>query len=230
MGESIEVKTLLAFIIVGLAIYAPICIIVGAIKKNKTSIRRGVIALVALVITFILYPSDAAKKVSKDTTEQTKNVSEKPKETSKKPAESTKKVEKPVVSKEKNETKEESKINTSVFRYAKKVDVTDARDITKHITVTVFMDKKLREGLAAQHVLNQTYDFVQQTDIKGADTLTVGVMVGELRVFQYTVDLTKFVPNEAEPMINVVLASSTVEKISPEVEEFAKTFEWKMKK
>ncbi|PAE35446.1 hypothetical protein [Bacillus sp. 7884-1] len=123
---------------------------------------------------------------------------------------------------------EEPSIDISVFQYAKKVEVTDARDITKHITVTVFMSNELKEGLASQHVLNQTYDFVQQEDIEGANTLTVGVMVGDKRVLQYTVDITNFVPNNSEPMTNVVLAASKVEKITPEVEEFATSFDWKI--
>ncbi len=133
------------------------------------------------------------------------------------------------VNEERNEAEvRESSIDTSVFEYAKKVEVTDARNTTKHITVTVFMSDELTEGLAAQHVLNQTYDFIQQEDVKQAKTLTVGVMVGEKRVFQYTVETAKFVPNENERMAYVVLAASKVEKISPDVEEFAKIFGWKM--
>ncbi|EDL65011.1 hypothetical protein BSG1_14859 [Bacillus sp. SG-1] len=129
---------------------------------------------------------------------------------------------------ESTEESEESSIDTSVFVYATNVDITDARDITKHITATVYMNDELKGGLAAQHVLSQTYDFLQQEDIKGAETLTVGVMVKDKRVLQYTVDLAKFVPNDSEPMTDVVLAASEVEKISPEVEEFANAFEWKM--
>lgn len=122
--------------------------------------------------------------------------------------------------------KEETSIKTDVFVYAKKVDITDARDITQHVTATVFMSDELTPALATQHVLNQSYDFLQQEDLKGAKTVTIGVMKGDKRVFQYTVETAKFVPNDSEPMANVVLKASKVEKISPEVEEYAKVAGW----
>lgn len=125
-------------------------------------------------------------------------------------------------------SKAEPQIDTKVFQYASKVDITDARSITKHITVTVFMSDDLTQPLATQHVINQSYRFLQQEDIKGANTVTIGVMHGNLRVFQYTVDMTKFKPNGSEPMTNVVLKASKVEKMSPDVEVYAKAVEWKI--
>ncbi|MTV47889.1 hypothetical protein GJ688_02685 [Heliobacillus mobilis] len=122
--------------------------------------------------------------------------------------------------------KEEPSIKTGVFAYAKKVDITDARDITKHVTATVFMSDELTPALATQHVLTQSYDFLQQDDLKGANTVTIGVMKGDIRVFQYTVDMKKFVPKDSEPMANVVLKASKVEKMFPQVEEYAKTAGW----
>lgn len=125
-------------------------------------------------------------------------------------------------------SKAEPQIDTKVFQYASKVDITDARSITKHITAAVFMSDELTQALATQHVINQSYRFLQQEDIKGANTVTIGVMHGELRVFQYTVDMTKFTPNSSEPMTNAVLQASKVEKMSQDVETYAKAAEWKI--
>lgn len=124
----------------------------------------------------------------------------------------------------KQETKqEESKIDTSVFAYAKKVDVTDARDITQHITIFVHMSEDLTPGLATQHVFNQTYNFIQQPDLEGAKTVTIAVKQGEKKIAQITVDKEKFVPNDAEQMTKVVLAASVIDSMVPEVKEFGNT-------
>ena len=115
----------------------------------------------------------------------------------------------------------ENKIDTSVFEYAKKVDVTDSREITKHISVVVHMSTEPTPGLATRHVFSQAYDFLQQDDVKGADTITIGVMQGKKRIAQITVDTKKFQPGEQ--IIESVLKASTIDKMSPEVKEFGKT-------
>lgn len=74
-----------------------------------------------------------------------------------------------------NSASTEQVIDTSVFVYAEKVDVTDAREITNHVDVVVHMSENLKKGLAVQHVFGQTYEFLQQEDIKGAETVTIGV-------------------------------------------------------
>ncbi|WP_147536109.1 hypothetical protein [Bacillus marasmi] len=116
--------------------------------------------------------------------------------------------------------KEEAKINTSVFAYAKKVEVTDARDITQHITVFVHMSEKVTPGLATQHVFNQTYNFIQQADLDGAKTVTIAVKQGDIKIAQITVNKEDFTPNDTEPMIKLVLAASTIDSMVPEVKEF----------
>ncbi|MFS0777655.1 hypothetical protein ABC255_16850 [Neobacillus sp. 3P2-tot-E-2] len=88
------------------------------------------------------------------------------------------------------------------------------------------MNEELTPQLATQHVLNQSYDFLQQEDLAGANTVTIGVMHGETRVFQFTVDKTKFTPNDSEPMVNVVLQASKVDKSTPEIDEYATAVEW----
>ncbi len=123
---------------------------------------------------------------------------------------------------------EEPKIDTSVFEYAKKTEITNSIDTNQHITVFVYMSEKTKEGLAAQHVLKQTYDFLQQEDIKDAKTVTIAVNQNDKKTFQFTVDKDKFVPNENEPMSDVVLKASKVETMSAEVKAFAESLEWKI--
>src|SRR5690606_1317116 len=61
--------------------------------------------------------------------------------------------------KEPAETVEEAKIDTSVFKYAKSVEVTDARDTNKHITLQIDLNDDAQAGMGTQHVLTQMYDF-----------------------------------------------------------------------
>lgn len=128
---------------------------------------------------------------------------------------------------EPSETKidNEGNVDTSVYVYAEKVEVTDARDITNHLNLVVHMSKEPTPGLATQHVFSQTYDFLQQDDITGADTVTIGVMQSDIRIAQITIDVKKFVPVDTEPMIQCVLKAATIDKMSNEVKEFGKTME-----
>ncbi|WP_339267704.1 hypothetical protein MKY48_27410 [Paenibacillus sp. FSL W8-0187] len=118
---------------------------------------------------------------------------------------------------------DESLIDTSVFAYAMKVDVTDSRDITEHIDLVVHMKDSVKPGLATQHVFTQAYDFLQQDDIKGAKTVTIGIMSGDHRVTQITVDAPKFKPEEH--LIKSVLGASTIDKMYPEVKEYGQVME-----
>lgn len=162
------------------------------------------LVLIALIFTGI---TGCGNTILKTTTQETKQVA--------------KKIPKSVVSKT-----EKSTIKTDAFIYAKKVELDDARDITNHVTATVFMSDELTSGLAVQHVLNQSYDFLQQTNLKGTNTVTIAVMQGDIRIFQCTVTMKKFVPNDSIAMSDVVLKASKVEKMSPQVEEFAKALGW----
>jgi hypothetical protein len=118
-------------------------------------------------------------------------------------------------------TTDQPNISTSVFQYATSVDVTDSRDITKHIDVVVKRDKDTAEGLAMQQLVTQTYDFLQQTDIKGANTVTIGLMIGEIRVAQFTVDLKKFTPGDN--FIKSVMNASKIDKMDNEIKAFGKS-------
>jgi hypothetical protein len=120
---------------------------------------------------------------------------------------------------------EKPKIETKVFVYAKSVEVTDARNITNHINLVINMSEELTPGLASNHVLNQTYDFLQQEDIKGANTVTIGVMQGKFRVFQFTVDLQKFKTDDKIAMSHLVLKASKIDKMTDEVKQYGKTMQ-----
>lgn len=221
-------------------IVCPIIAVVSWFKKNGKAKRMLVftgISFVLLIAGSLLYTGDEQassspgsgkepkQEVKKDEepkedvkTEKTENsnVSEKETVAEEKPAEDTE--------------KKESTIDTSVFVYAEKVDVTDAIDINDHVTVFVHMSKNLNPGMAAQHVLNQSYDFLQQDDIKGAKTVTIAVSQSDIKVFQFTVEKNKFAPKDNEPMSNVVLKTSKIDHMSNEVKEFAETMEWKISK
>jgi hypothetical protein len=120
---------------------------------------------------------------------------------------------------------EKPTIDTSVFAYAESVDVTDARDITKHINLVVNMSTDPTPGLAVQHVVSQAYRFLQQEDITGADTVTIGIMQDGIRTAQITTEVSKFVPIPDKSMIKCVLEASTIDKMNPEVEEYGKVME-----
>lgn len=126
---------------------------------------------------------------------------------------------------EKEEVEEDSAIDTSVFEYAKDVDLTDAIELNDHLTLFVHMSEDLSPGLAAQHVLNQTYDFIQQEDVEDAKTVSVNITQGENKIAMYTVDTTKFTPDDERPMAECVVEASEMEMMIDEVEEYGKTME-----
>lgn len=80
--------------------------------------------------------------------------------------------------------------------------------------------------MATQHVVNQTYDFVQQADIKGAKTIGINIKQSEKKIAQFTVHMDKFVPNDDEPMYDAVIATSEMEFMTDEVKEFGETMEF----
>lgn len=178
-------------------------------SKEEIPVKKVLILLmVALFLTACT--QESAEPVNKPKEEENIKAKEEPKKESKE-------------EKKKDEgksEKESTKIDTSVFAYAKKVDVTDAIDINQHVTVFVTMSEELTPGLATQHVLNQSYDFLQQEDIKGAKTVTIAVKQGDIKIAQITVNKDNFVPNDTEPMASVVLKAAEIDMMKPEVKEF----------
>jgi outer membrane biosynthesis protein TonB len=126
------------------------------------------------------------------------------------------------VDKSKAEAKE---IDTAIFAYAEKVDVTNAIDTTQHVTVFVTMNNEVKPGLAAQHVVNQTYDFLQQSDLTGAKTVTIAVKQSDTKIMQFTVNKDSFVPIDDVPMSECVMKASKIDSMTPEVEEFGVVME-----
>jgi Sec-independent protein translocase protein TatA len=124
---------------------------------------------------------------------------------------------------EKEETEEVKEIDTSVFEYAKNIEITNAIDINEHVTVFVEMSEETAPGLAAQHVINQTYDFIQQDDIEGAKTVSIAVKQGDIKTTQFTVTKDKFTPDDSKPMSEAVLKASEIEFMTDEVKTYGET-------
>ena len=141
--------------------------------------------------------------------------------------------EKEVVKEEKTEEEEkkevvevvETVIDTSVFEYATNTEVTDAIDINQHVTVKVFVSEEADAGMAVMNVVNQSYDFIQQDDVKDAKTITIFVTQNDKKIVQYTVQKDKFEPNDSVPMSDLVLNASEIEFMSDEVKAFGEAME-----
>ncbi|MER2060198.1 MAG: hypothetical protein ABTA16_15365 [Niallia sp.] len=140
----------------------------------------------------------------------------------------TDKVEEPEDKLEETETKEvkdDSKIDTSIFDLAKEINVTDARDITQHISLQIILKDAVKQGNGVQGVLTQAYDFLQQEDIAGANTITIFVNSGQLKIFQITIDTSKFKTDDEISMIKLVLDASEIEKMTDEVKSYGEALE-----
>ncbi|MBS4194092.1 hypothetical protein [Lederbergia citri] len=130
---------------------------------------------------------------------------------------------------ETDDSVEGQEIDTSMYEYAKNVDVTDAIDVNEHITLIIEMNDSLQPGLAFQHATNQTYDFLEQDAIKGAKTVGINIILNGNKIAMYTVNVADFKTNDDEPMAQLVLDASTIEMLSPEVKEYAEIMDLKLK-
>ncbi|GKV66709.1 MULTISPECIES: hypothetical protein [unclassified Sporosarcina] len=213
------------------------------IKKNKPrgikQIKFAGISAAVMIVSLIAFTAtsdpvnekteevaveDEQPEPEEEPEEEVKPVTEEPKKEVSAPVVVEKpKAEKPIESKPKPEPVKKE-INTSVYEYASNIDITDARDLNDHITLMIDM-KTDNEGMAFQHVLNQTYDFVQQPDIEGAKTIGINVRVKGDKVGMFTIYPEKFKANDDEPMADAVLAASDLEMVNAEVEQFGKVME-----
>lgn len=209
---------LLIDILAGLATLGVIIGLIAGIlarKKRQPSKKKFLVAGVCfiLMITFAQF-TDSTKEQAKG------EPMEKPDE-------------QPVVKIAKDEVEEEVKdeepkkanISTYVFEYAQKVEVIDAIELNDHVTVFIDMSSGPTPGLATQQVVNQTYDFIQQDDLAGAKTVSINVRQKGNKIAMFTVDMSKFVPNDDEPMAQAVIAASDVEFMTDEVKEFGKVID-----
>lgn len=121
------------------------------------------------------------------------------------------------------EAQHDLNIDTSVFSYAESVDVDDTRKVNKHINLIVNMNEGPTAGLATEHVLLQTYDFLQQEDIKGADIVTISINQNDTLISKITVDSRKF--KAGEHLINSVLAASKIDHMNDDVVEYGEALE-----
>lgn len=119
----------------------------------------------------------------------------------------------------------ESSIDSSVFQYATDVEVTDALNINQHVTVKLIINKDSKPGMQVQNIITQTFDFLQQDDIKEAKTITIFVVQNDIKIAQYTVDKEKFIPNESESMVDLVLQASVIEQMNEEVKQHGESLE-----
>lgn len=119
----------------------------------------------------------------------------------------------------------ESKIDTSVFEYATNIEVTDAIEINQHVTVKLAISEDSKPGMQVQNIITQTFDFLQQEDIKEAKTITIFVVQDDIKVAQYTVNKEKFIPNETDSMVDLVLQASEIEQMSEEVKQHGEALE-----
>lgn len=139
----------------------------------------------------------------------------------------TDKVEEPEVKPEESVTEEvkDDSIDTSIFDLAKEVNVTDARDITQHITLQIILKDAVKQGNGVQGVLTQAYDFLQQEDIAGANTITIFVNLGQLKIFQITIDKSKFKTDDEISMVKLVLDAAEIEKMTEEVKSYGEALD-----
>lgn len=125
----------------------------------------------------------------------------------------------------KTEKPEKAEIDTSVYKYAEKVEVTDAIDITQHVTVFVDIPNENVPGQSVINVLSDTYDFLQQDDMSGAKTVTIAVRQNGIKIAQFTINKDKFVPDDDQPMAGQVVKAAEIETLSNEVREYGSVME-----
>lgn len=116
-------------------------------------------------------------------------------------------------------------IDTSVFEYATETKVTDAIEINDHVTVFVHVRDEANPGLSTLDIMTQTFDFIQQDDMKGAKTVTIAVKQGAIKIAQFTATTDKFIPDEDTPMAQLVRDASEIDFMSDEVKEFGKAMD-----
>lgn len=188
--------------------------IISALRKRPGKMKKNFLIALAsfttLIIVIVVSPDSESTKIGEGEQEIVDVENEDTDLTSKE--------------KEGTTVEEEAQIDTSVYKYATDVEVIDSRDSTQHINLEVTMSDGLKPGLAAQHVLSQTYDFLEQSDIKGANLVTVGVIQGGNRILQFETNVNKFKPEGQ--MGEAVLAASKVEKMNSNVKEYGQTMGW----
>src|SRR5690625_188008 len=116
-------------------------------------------------------------------------------------------------------------IDTSMYEFSKDVKVTDAIDINNYVSLMIEMNDELSPGLAFQHATTQTYDFLQQKALEGADQVGINILLDGQKIAMYEVDMSKFEINDKESMAQLVLHASVMEMITPEVHDYTQNMD-----
>lgn len=124
----------------------------------------------------------------------------------------------------------ETEIDTSMYEYAKNVQVTDAIDINNYVSLIIEMNDELTPGMAFQHATNQTYDFLLQDTIQEAEKVGINILLNEQKIAMYEITRNDFVENNDKPMAQLVLDAATVQLMVPEVEQHAEIMELEYKR
>lgn len=111
-------------------------------------------------------------------------------------------------------------IDTSIYKDSKSIEVVDGRELNQHLTLKIDLQDGANPGMGTLDVLTNTFDFLEQADIAGANTITILVRVKDVKVSQFKVYTEKFKPNDEDPMADLVLAASDIEYLLPEVKSF----------
>ncbi len=119
----------------------------------------------------------------------------------------------------------EDEIDISMYEYSKDVKITDAIDLNDYVSLIIEMNDNLEPGLAFQHATNQTYDFLMQDAIEGADKVGINIILNDRKIAMYEVNLADFKTNDDEPMAQLVLDAAIVEVMVPEVKDYAEIME-----
>lgn len=116
-------------------------------------------------------------------------------------------------------------IDTSMYEFSKDVKVTDAIDIKNYVSLIIEMNDDLSQGLAFQHATTQTYDFLQQEALEGADKVGINIILEGQKIAMYEVDMSEFKTNDEQSMAQLVLDASVMEMITPEVHEYTQNMD-----
>lgn len=119
----------------------------------------------------------------------------------------------------------ENEIDTSMYEFSKDVKVTDAIDINNYVSLMIEMNDELSPGLAFQHATTQTYDFLQQKALEGADQVGINILLDGQKIAMYEVEMSKFEINDKESMAQLVLHASVMEMITPEVHDYTQNMD-----
>lgn len=126
-----------------------------------------------------------------------------------------------------DDEQETTNIDTSMYEYSTEVEVTDAIEVNDYVSLIIRMNDSLEPGLAFQHATNQTYDFLQQESIDGAEKVGINIILNDQKIAMYEITLDEFETNDEESMAQLVLDASVMNMIVPEVEEYAEVMELK---